>query len=77
MGMTTCTICGTEYNEHRPEDHCCECEQLRAENAELKRDAERWRTYLKVFAEEGIVEAQWEGPEAITAYIDAAMKGGK
>ena len=50
---------------------------LESENAELRKDAERWRTYLKVFDEEELVEAEWKGPKAITAYIDAAMKGGE
>lgn len=41
------------------------------------KDAERWRTYLKVYADEGMCAAEWDGPEAMTAYVDAAMAKGE
>ena len=40
---------------------------------EDSKDAERWRTYLKVYADEGMCAAEWDGPEAMAAYVDAAM----
>ena len=41
--------------------------------SEDARDAARWRTYLKHYADEELCACEWAGPEAITAYIDAAM----
>jgi hypothetical protein len=34
-------------------------------------DAQRWRTYLKCYDREEMVAAEWDGPAAITAFIDS------
>jgi hypothetical protein len=55
-------------------------ERLERENAELRKDAARYKWLIEYFAsddtqhDDAIVEASWAGHEAITTVIDEAMK---
>lgn len=75
MTLMKCDYCGGEY--HRIEDHCCSCEQLSDENAELRKDAERMDWAEQNSKDMG---THWEirtGSQIGTLRdaIDAAMKG--
>lgn len=41
------------------------------------RDAERWKTYLKIYDSEELTAAEWKGAAAIIEHIDAAIAGEK
>jgi hypothetical protein len=45
--------------------------QLEQELAEAKLDAGRFRKYLKLYDTEEMTAAEWGGPDAITAFLDA------
>jgi hypothetical protein len=70
-------------NEANERNLCILTDELaaaRRENAELRKDAERYKWLIYYLASEdtqhddAIVEASERGPEAITAVIDEAMK---
>jgi hypothetical protein len=51
---------------------CAECAaRLTDEPPADRDDAQRWRTYLKCYDQEEMVAAEWDGPAAITAFIDS------
>lgn len=45
--------------------------QMAADEIErLREDADRWLAYLKYYDREEMVAAEWDGPAAITTFID-------